>query len=332
MSRRWLTIKVKLIKIHLWHFYMSPGEDISSGGSYFPTSFTDEAFLSRTGYHPTFVPHNSALDIDSTGNSGFDLLLSADDAGFHNEFPTELTRPILAELDIKTYWELQASIDKDKYTSQPLFDGDKVTFDVRIEDGSAPYEVTWEHRPACPDGVIAASEMLPEGWACGIWNTAREVTLSSTSNKDKFTSIPLHATWSPHRFRVNVRNASSDAPADSATVATDDTVVEDDNPYGDTISEGRLEENTELGLDGNYPNPFNPSTAIYFTLEESGRVMVRVFDMTGRLVATLADGLFGAGAHNVLFDGSGLASGMYYYTLQLEGSAQVQTRSMLLIK
>jgi len=105
-----------LLTVYEWHFYISPGENIASGGSYLPTGFSGEDLLNRTGYHPTFVSYNSALDIDDYGNSGFDVLLIADDSGFHNEFPKELTRPILAELGIKTYGELQAEIDNSKYT------------------------------------------------------------------------------------------------------------------------------------------------------------------------------------------------------------------------
>jgi hypothetical protein len=80
----------------------------------------------------------------------------------------------------------------------------------------------------------------------------------------------------------------------------------------------------------NYPNPFNPSTTISFELRQADRVTLSVYDMQGRLAARVAEGSMQAGAHTVTFDGSGLASGMYFYRLTT-GSFH-ETRKMLLVK
>jgi hypothetical protein len=80
----------------------------------------------------------------------------------------------------------------------------------------------------------------------------------------------------------------------------------------------------------NYPNPFNPSTSIDYSLPTGVRVTLRVFDLVGREVATLADGYEAAGHHSVRFDGGGLASGVYIYRLETDGFAA--TKRMLLIK
>lgn len=68
-------------------------------------------------------------------------------------------------------------------------------------------------------------------------------------------------------------------------------------------------------LTGNYPNPFNPSTTISFSLPEATRVELAVYDLSGRLVATLTNGWMQAGSHEVTFDGSNLASGVYVYKM-----------------
>ncbi len=74
---------------------------------------------------------------------------------------------------------------------------------------------------------------------------------------------------------------------------------------------------TEYELDQNYPNPFNPATTIRFALPESSDVTLDVFDVLGRRVAVLlqADGM-NAGWHDVHFDASRLASGVYLYRIR----------------
>lgn len=78
----------------------------------------------------------------------------------------------------------------------------------------------------------------------------------------------------------------------------------------------------------NYPNPFNPATTIRFELPATQHITIKVFDMLGTEVATLVDGIRNAGSHNVLFDASGLASGVYLCRLQA-GSAS-QSRKLIL--
>lgn len=69
-------------------------------------------------------------------------------------------------------------------------------------------------------------------------------------------------------------------------------------------------------LHGNFPNPFNPTTAFRYELPSAAFVTFKAFDLSGRLVATLVDGWRAAGSHEVTFDGSNLASGIYLYWLQ----------------
>jgi hypothetical protein len=73
-----------------------------------------------------------------------------------------------------------------------------------------------------------------------------------------------------------------------------------------------------------YPNPFNSSTTISFTLPQAGVVKIGVFDVLGREVNGMKDGhvramSLQAGPHNVAFDGSGLASGVYFVRMEAGG-------------
>jgi len=88
-------------------------------------------------------------------------------------------------------------------------------------------------------------------------------------------------------------------------------------------------------LSQNYPNPFNPTTQIQFTLQGNADVKLDIFDVTGRLVATLINDSMNAGAHSVTWDatnqsGVSVSSGVYIYRLTV--GEEVQTRSMTLIK
>lgn len=72
----------------------------------------------------------------------------------------------------------------------------------------------------------------------------------------------------------------------------------------------------EYTLDQNYPNPFNPSTQINYTVPQRGYLTLKVFNVLGQQVSTLFDGVRQAGSYVATFDGSKLASGVYFYRLQ----------------
>jgi len=85
-----------------------------------------------------------------------------------------------------------------------------------------------------------------------------------------------------------------------------------------------------FSLSQNYPNPFNPSTIINFQLAESSEVVLKVYDMLGREVATLLNERRNPGSHQVVFDASNLSSGVYIY--RLEAGNNLETKKMMLIK
>ncbi|MBD3168535.1 MAG: T9SS type A sorting domain-containing protein [candidate division Zixibacteria bacterium] len=99
------------------------------------------------------------------------------------------------------------------------------------------------------------------------------------------------------------------------------------NPWGRTggnvewgtewlVRDGDYNVPTTTALGQNYPNPFNATTTIPFTLENSGHVTVTVYNLSGQVVETLADGVMDAGQHTVSWDASSVASGVYFYTLE----------------
>ncbi|NOS84407.1 MAG: T9SS type A sorting domain-containing protein [Ignavibacteria bacterium] len=86
-----------------------------------------------------------------------------------------------------------------------------------------------------------------------------------------------------------------------------------------------------FSLQQNYPNPFNPNTKIRFSVPKSASVTVAVYDVTGKLVATLANNEFvTAGVKEINFNAANLASGIYFYTLKAGDFSQ--TKKMILVK
>lgn len=83
-------------------------------------------------------------------------------------------------------------------------------------------------------------------------------------------------------------------------------------------------------LEQNFPNPFNPTTSISFSLAKQSHVRLKVFDNAGREAATLFNGIKSAGKHSIEFNAVNMATGIYYYRIETDGF--VQTKKMVLIK
>ncbi len=119
-------------------------------------------------------------------------------------------------------------------------------------------------------------------------------------------------------FRVNAGNKSPQRVWDSVMVRVGTTTqVAEDIP-------------AHIRLSQNYPNPFNPGTQIVFSLPTVAPVSLRVFDLEGREVAVLINATLQTGDHVAHFDGTGLASGIYFYRLQ--AGRLTQTGKMVLQK
>ncbi len=98
--------------------------------------------------------------------------------------------------------------------------------------------------------------------------------------------------------------------------------------YSDAIEMNEVV--SDFALDQNYPNPFNPSTTISFAIAAKSFVTLKVYNVLGKEVATLANGEFESGRHSVDFNASDLASGVYYYTISAGNFTS--TKKMILMK
>lgn len=130
---------------------------------------------------------------------------------------------------------------------------------------------------------------------------------------------PAHFFAAPGRYTVTLI-ASNDCEAD--TLVTEQMIVL-------ATSTGIDETPRAFALEGNTPNPFNPSTVIAFSLEREGRARLEIFDTAGRRLDVLVDGVIPAGRHEVVWTPSRLPSGMYFARLTSGGRTAIQNMALV---
>jgi hypothetical protein len=87
---------------------------------------------------------------------------------------------------------------------------------------------------------------------------------------------------------------------------------------------------SDYSLGQAYPNPFNPSTKINYTIAKAGLVKLTVYNLLGKEIATLVNGVKGVGTYTATFNASNLSSGVYFYKLQAGNT--ILTNKMVLLK
>jgi hypothetical protein len=102
-----------------------------------------------------------------------------------------------------------------------------------------------------------------------------------------------------------------------------------------TQTPSSLEENPEnipavFKLYENYPNPFNPSTKIKYSIPQSSNVVIKVYDVLGNEIGTLVNEEKPAGTYEVTWNAASLPSGVYFY--QLKAGNFIETKKMILMK
>jgi len=135
------------------------------------------------------------------------------------------------------------------------------------------------------------------------------------------------------------KNSYSYSDQDLATGVYTYTLIQHDFD-GTTKQVGQLNVNistpVSFKLNQNYPNPFNPSTVISYYLPSNSYVKLNVFNTVGQKIRELVNGSENTGMHNVTFDASSLASGIYTYTLEVvskeTGSSFIDSKKMILAK
>lgn len=131
----------------------------------------------------------------------------------------------------------------------------------------------------------------------------------------------------PNSTLQNIQTTWSWSELIDMSIAVVNTNRTQGGTYSLTLSSVLPEEDL---LANNYPNPFNPTTQIEFSINRDKHIRLEVYDQIGRKVSTLIDEQLNRGFHQVTFDGTGLASGVYFYRIITDQT--VTTNKMMLIK
>ena len=134
-----------------------------------------------------------------------------------------------------------------------------------------------------------------------------------------FDYLPLNGSW--------ILKVNDNAAGDTGQLASWCLIFQ----RGVVIGLNNNEQPVQYELSQNYPNPFNSSTRIYFSIAKQSEVKIILYDILGREVKSLVNSKLERGRYDIYFNANNLASGLYFYTMYLDGSL-FETKKMVLIK
>jgi hypothetical protein len=308
-----------------------------------------------TGYHtPNFAPLienfgqvDAAVDNNGTWHftaNGYGLVFNAThDTAIANSFP------LLYLNSTTNQWVSvsDASIDtiQDIQTYYPTNSIGQAYPSVSVSDDGQVVFVMWTAPQLTAGGVLDTAGNgvgTPYYWrdlwfnysvdGGTTWAGAQEFDFNVDNASECFGHASQHLEMvSPNLFRAHIVFLS-----DITTGVGPFDLVLTNNPINYTtydimttsVDDGNLVNNFDLAQ--NYPNPFNPSTSIKYTLAERGNVILKVYDVLGKEVATLVNANQEQGAHEINFDASNLSSGLYIYKIQAGNFTS--SKKMMLLK
>ena len=279
----------------------------SIGGEFFKTPSETLAQLqfrlyTRDGDHATLRDRSAIVQFRQDAVDGWD---SHDFAKLASLNPQSAMMYFLGDRDGSIVAKTQESRPYD-FTTRT-----EIPFDVISYGLGSDMRIDWPVLHQLPDGVeITLYDRLED----------TEISVKPGRSYDFSLDASMRAKSANSGFGGRVEIAANEPRF---------TLIVDPSQTTSTKDDGRGTMD-EFALLQNYPNPFNPSTQIRFTLQSSNVTRLTVYDVVGREVAVLVNGVMSAGAHSVSFDASNLSSGVYLY--KLEAGGQVLTKRMTLMK
>jgi len=192
-----------------------------------------------------------------------------------------------------------ANLDTEEEYASVCFGGDYIgTMDVEINGIPTAFG----------DSVDVKMEYVPWSDKDTPVSGPETVSLATHSNAGGSVTIPVEVTDPLYGYRVSIA------------------------PVGQIVSTEQLAEAVpaEFGLSQNFPNPFNPTTRIEYTLPEASKILLTMYNVNGQKVKVLEEGFRPAGTYQVEFEAGDLASGIYLYRIVTDKFTQV--KRMVLLK
>ena len=173
---------------------------------------------------------------------------------------------------------------------------------------------------------------LPPVPPSGMFDVRYETGKIAEKISDAMRNIELNGVQFPLMIKVegidiklmneNGRSIKSNLKSGEEIILSDATIKK--------ISVSTIEVPKEYALEQNFPNPFNPTTTINFSLPKQTQLKINLYNMLGEQVLTIIEGMYESGYHRVTFNASNLPSGIYIY--RLESSEYVSVKKMILLK
>ncbi|GIK22616.1 MAG: hypothetical protein BroJett005_20300 [Ignavibacteriota bacterium] len=184
--------------------------------------------------------------------------------------------------------------------------------------GNNYVRLSWEHNIENDKAYYEVSRKVAEEG--GVWQVIGTTTNNYFVDNQFYYSNPTGDFGCTYRLRVKDTQNKFSVYSDEVFIRAE--------------MMGKITTNIEpiisYNLDSNYPNPFNPSTIINYAVKDAGLVSIKVYDILGAEVKTLVNETKDAGNYSLEFNASALPSGVYIYTMQVNGFSS--SKKMLLMK
>ena len=192
-----------------------------------------------------------------------------------------------------------------------MSDNDLVMHFIVVED------VFYAGRNGVSDHKHVMRKMTPS-------SSGMPITINPNESKDIEQVIVIDDLWIENNLSivVFVQSAGSKTVHQSETISYNDLTI--------TGIENEMSTPNKFSLDQNYPNPFNPSTKISWQLPVSGVVIIKVYDVLGKEIATIINEDLPAGKYELEYNASNLPSGIYFYSLS--SNDYTESKKMILLK
>jgi Secretion system C-terminal sorting domain len=305
-------------------------DGIKVPGSYLPRSTgvasLSPAFMGMTTVdrdpinNPTFIPYSSSLNIVN-GTSRFNVTIQANANYFHDQFPTEVIAALIKKL-------LPLSVTISGPSSLKYLQNG--TWNASTIGGCAPFNYQWYYEYSGSNSLVS-SVIKPNLPPINTWYT---IGSNSPTLTNSFSYYPngiylkcvvtdlFNTVVTSNIFTVYVGNGNSSIASNLTTNNSLSKNVTENSIFNESIDKFMLNQNS--------PNPFNPTTIIYYQIPIDGYVSLKVYDVLGREIKTLVNEIKNRGKYSISFDASNLASGIYLY--QLRSNDFISSKKMIVTK